>query len=169
MPAADPSPRQALLAELQQSVRRYHRDIDEFDQVLAEQLHLNRTDLRCVDLLFDEPLSLGRLAARAGVTPAAATTIVDRLTRAGFVRRLPDPDDRRRIAVEVTPQLLRRVAELLGPYVEDAARDTAGYTNAELEVLCLWLGESHDRRAAHIERMSSDLGSAHERPKKQRE
>ncbi len=147
-------PREVLLAELQRSVRRYQRDIDHFDQALAEQLGLNRTDLRCVDLLFDEPMSAGRLAAHAGVTPAAATTIIDRLTRAGYAVRRPHPEDRRQVSVELTPELLRRVAELLGPYVEEAVRETDRYTDEELRVVCRWLEESHQRRAIHIQRLT---------------
>jgi DNA-binding MarR family transcriptional regulator len=147
-------PRAELLATLQLAVRRYQRDIDLFDQRLADGLGLNRTDLRCADLLFDGPLSLGGLAAQAGVSPAAATTIVDRLARAGYVRRRPDPDDRRRIQVEVTPRLLKRVAELLGPYVEDAIAETAAYSDDELRVICTWLDASHDRRQRHVDRFA---------------
>jgi DNA-binding MarR family transcriptional regulator len=146
--------REQLLARLQLAVRRYQRDIDLFDQRLADRLGLNRTDLRCVDLLFDGPLSPGGLAAQAGVTAAAATTIVDRLARAGYVRRVRDPDDRRRIRVEVTPRLLRRVAELLGPYVEDAIAETADYSDDELRVICRWLDASHDRRLRHVDRLA---------------
>ncbi|MGI8428647.1 MAG: MarR family winged helix-turn-helix transcriptional regulator [Solirubrobacteraceae bacterium] len=151
----EPEGRDELLAELQRSVRRYQRDIDRFDQALAEQLGLNRTDLRCVDLLFDEPMSAGRLAAHAGVTPAAVTTIIDRLTRSGYARRRPHPEDRRRVDVELTPKLLRRVADLLGPYVEEAIHETDGYTDEELSVVCRWLAESHRRRTVHTERLAT--------------
>lgn len=147
------TPRRDLLAQLQGMVRRYQRDIDHFDQALAEQLGLNRTDLRCVDLLFDEPISVGELAFQAGVTPAAATTIVDRLAGAGYVRRRPHPSDRRRIQVEVTPKIRRRVSDLLGPFVQDAVQEIDGYTDDELRVICRWLDESHSRRAAHVQRL----------------
>lgn len=146
--------REELLTGLQQAVRRYQRDIDQFDQRLADRLGLNRTDLRCVDLLFDGPLPLGTLAAQAGVSAAAVTTVVDRLAHAGYARRRPDPVDRRRIQVELTPKLLRRVGDLLGPYVQDAVAETDDYSDDELRVICKWLDASHARRRLHVERLT---------------
>lgn len=146
--------REELLAKLQAAVRRYQRDIDQFDQRLADRLGINRTDLRCVDLLFAGPLTVGALATQAGVTAAAATTIVDRLAQAGYVRRHPDPGDRRRIQVELTPRLLRRVNDLLGPHVDDAIAETHDYSDDELRVICRWLDASHARRQLHAERLA---------------
>lgn len=99
-------------------------------------------------------MSAGRLAAHAGVTPAAATTIIDRLTRAGYARRRPHPEDRRRVHVELTPKLLRRVGDLLGPYAGEAMQETDRYTDEELRVICRWLEESHQRRVTHTERLA---------------
>ncbi len=47
----------------------------------------------------------GRLAERAGLSRGGAiTTVVDRLQKAGFVRRRPDAGDRRRVIVETVPE-----------------------------------------------------------------
>ncbi|HLV90753.1 MAG: MarR family transcriptional regulator [Acidimicrobiales bacterium] len=50
----------------------------------------------------DTPVRMGELAERLGIVPRSATTLVDELADAGWVRRLPDPDDRRATLVEVT-------------------------------------------------------------------
>ncbi|OUN01030.1 MAG: hypothetical protein BAA02_14380 [Paenibacillaceae bacterium ZCTH02-B3] len=46
---------------------------------------------------------LTQLADRFGVKPSAITVMVDRLEKAGYVRRFPDPDDRRSMLAGITP------------------------------------------------------------------
>ena len=46
--------------------------------------------------------SPGQLAKHAGLSGPAMTNRLDGLEQAGFVRRLPDPDDRRGVQVELT-------------------------------------------------------------------
>jgi DNA-binding MarR family transcriptional regulator len=46
--------------------------------------------------------SPGEIAQRWDVTPATLTGIVDRLEKAGLVRRAPDPADGRRLRLELT-------------------------------------------------------------------
>ncbi len=46
--------------------------------------------------------SAGQLAERADLSSGAMTNRLDRLERAGLVRRLPDPNDRRSVQVELT-------------------------------------------------------------------
>ena len=47
-------------------------------------------------------LSAGQLAEGMGLSSGAMTNRLDRLEKAGLVRRLPDPDDRRGVLVEPT-------------------------------------------------------------------
>ena len=37
------------------------------------------------------------------ITTGTMTSVLDTLERNGYVKRLPDPDDRRRVLVEITP------------------------------------------------------------------
>lgn len=55
--------------------------------------------------LAGEPyrLSPGRLSERAKLSSGAMTNRLDRLEESGLVRRLPDPDDRRALQIELTP------------------------------------------------------------------
>ena len=48
--------------------------------------------------------SPGHLAKRAGLTTGAMTNRLDGLEQEGLVRRLPDPDDRRGVIVELTKE-----------------------------------------------------------------
>ncbi|GAA1115784.1 MarR family transcriptional regulator [Kribbella jejuensis] len=51
-----------------------------------------------------QPIRLSDLAARLGIVPRSATSVVDDLEAAGLVARQPDPDDRRAILVDLTPE-----------------------------------------------------------------
>ena len=61
--------------------------------------------LRQLGALFgirDGVASPGELALRMRVTPAVVTGLIDRLVRQGYVRRATDPEDRRRLHLELT-------------------------------------------------------------------
>ncbi|NUR97465.1 MAG: MarR family transcriptional regulator [Kribbellaceae bacterium] len=61
-----------------------------------------------------QPIRLSDLAARLGIVPRSATSVVDDLESAGLVARQPDPNDRRATLVDLTPdgrQLLTTLRE----------------------------------------------------------
>lgn len=90
-----------------------------YDELVAARLGINRTDLRCLDLLHETGnMSAGQLAVGSGLTTGATTRMLDRLERIGYIRRLPDRDDRRRVARKRAVRLLRgrrRQLEALPP------------------------------------------------------
>ena len=71
---------------------------------------LNPTDHKCLGLLVDagRPVTPGELAALTGLTTGAVTGVVDRLEAAGFVRRTRDPEDRRKVGIEVVFDKVKR-------------------------------------------------------------
>ncbi|MFC7531645.1 MarR family winged helix-turn-helix transcriptional regulator [Actinoplanes sp. GCM10030250] len=69
------------------------------------------------------PVDLGRLL---GLTSGAATGLVDRLQRAGWVRREPHPDDRRRQIVIATAQARQTMLRELRPLAEEIGRTADG-------------------------------------------
>ena len=87
-----------------------------YQEALAEHLGLNATDLRCFQLVIDEPgLTPGRLAEGSGLTTGAVTGVLDRLEKAGFVERRPDPSDRRSVTVFPSPARVREVRDAVEP------------------------------------------------------
>ncbi|WP_392435861.1 MarR family transcriptional regulator [Chlorogloeopsis fritschii PCC 9212] len=63
-----------------------------FHTAIAERLGLNTTDHKCADILAQTgAITAGELAERTGLTTGAITGVVDRLEKAGFVRRERDP------------------------------------------------------------------------------
>jgi len=87
-------------------------------EAVADRLGINPTDLRCLGLATSEPgLTPTRLAELAGLTTGAITGVLDRLERAGFVRREADPDDRRRLRVKLVPDRLGELTAYYRPLI----------------------------------------------------
>src|SRR5579862_8285253 len=100
-----PTDRAPLYAELSNEVRASQRATDVVDELVCQLIGINRTDARCMDILDQHgSMSAGDLAEASRLTTGAITAVIDRLERAGLAQRVPDPSDRRRVLVEVTPK-----------------------------------------------------------------
>jgi DNA-binding MarR family transcriptional regulator len=116
--------------------RRSQQATDLFDEAVCETLGVNRTDLGVLDVLERiGPLPAGKLAEECGLSPGAMTAAIDRLERAGHVRRVRDAGDRRRVMVEITPESRERAWAIYGPLQRAYDRALSGFTLAELDVI----------------------------------
>jgi DNA-binding MarR family transcriptional regulator len=73
----------------------------------------------------NEPATLNQVAAAVGRGAPAVSRSVDSLVRAGLIERAADPDNRRRLAMRLTPagkDLLDRPFETRGSLVEKLER-----------------------------------------------
>src|SRR6187399_25304 len=72
---------------------------------IAEKMGLSGTDHKALDLASRAggPLTAGRIAQLTGLSTGAVTGVIDRLERAGLVRRVRDTEDRRKVLVEIIP------------------------------------------------------------------
>lgn len=148
-----------LVAQLLGAVRAARAAVDQLDEAACRALGINRTDGRCLDVLDQEgSVPAGRLAERTGLSAAAVTTAIDRLEQKRYVRRRRDPNDRRRVLVELTPLAAERSARIWGPLAATTG-DLDRYTADQLELLI----EFHRRnqrvdeiRAAQIRELRFD-------------
>lgn len=109
----EPEERKRSIEELATALRSLVSASDAFDEALGKVLGLNPTDVRCVDLLDKHgKMTAGALADLAGLSTGAVTFLLDRLERAGFVSRVRDLEDRRRVLVELVPMARSQIAEL---------------------------------------------------------
>src|SRR5690606_6880522 len=99
----EPEDRDALVARLLRAAPALVAAGLDFHAAVAESVGLSLTDLRYLHLVTEGPVTAGDLARRTGLTTGAVTRVIDRLQRAGFVRRAADPSDRRRVIVEPVP------------------------------------------------------------------
>jgi len=77
----------------------------------------------------------GRLAGRTDLSSGAMTNRLDRLEKAGHIRRLPDPDDRRGVLVELTPQGRKVYNDAVGVQAHKEGLVAAALGGAEKEQL----------------------------------
>jgi DNA-binding MarR family transcriptional regulator len=111
-----------------------------YDDAVAEGLGLNATDLRCLELVIAEAgMTPGRLAELADLTTGAVTGVVDRLEKAGYVLRRPDPADRRSVTIAPVEARARDVRDAIAPLRSEIDRAlrrvSAGERGAVLEFL----------------------------------
>jgi DNA-binding MarR family transcriptional regulator len=117
---------------------------DLLDSAVAEHLHMHRTDLRCLDYLARfGPVPAGRLAEAVGLSTGALTIAVDRLERAGYVRRRADSTDRRRVLVDLANDA-NRVVALFGDLARATDRMLNVYTETELQLLGAFLNAASE-------------------------
>ena len=140
--------------ELIDEVRRSQSATDRFDQAVADALGVNRTDMRCIDVLQRVgPLTAGRLAEETGLTTGAMTTALDRLERAGFARRTRDAGDRRRVLVELTPKVLHDASAFYTDHQAKAESLYTRYTVPELELLLEFVRGGREFNELHAARL----------------
>ena len=113
----------ALAEEVGVELGELRRAGDQLDEAVALQYGLNRTDLRCLGILYRRGrVTAGELAGESGLTPGAITTVLDRLERGGYANRVADPSDRRRVLV-VSTGVTREIGARIQGEVELALQE----------------------------------------------
>ncbi len=112
-----------------------------FHTAVASRLGLGPTEEKTLDLLERHgPLSPGDLGRSTGLAAASITGVLDRLERRGYVHRVRDSRDGRRVLVEIDREHAARVAQLFDDLSERMAVVYAAFTDAELAVVTRFLG-----------------------------
>ena len=143
-------PEQALPAQVADGLRALSTEIDRLDQAAADRYGLNRTDLRALDIIGRAgPLAPTDLARLLGFTTGGATTVLDRLERAGYVRRRADTSDRRRLVVETTAATAARDQEVFGDLIHQTGALLATDTDDQLAVIDDFLTRARQLTAAY--------------------
>ncbi len=93
------------------------------------------------------PRTPAELAEAAGVTRATMTGLIDTLERDGFVKRMPDPDDRRMMSVRLTPRGERFLAEFLPGHFRMIAEMMSTLRESERKTLVRLLHKIQQRAA----------------------
>lgn len=126
-------------------------------QELARRLGLNVTDLTCFGFVLeagDDLLTAGDLAARAHVTTGAVTGILNRLERAGYVTRRPDPTDRRRVRVAAVPDAVTRVEAVYAGHYERLTALFSDYSAEELAIITDWFTRATALAHEYLEKLN---------------
>ncbi len=147
------------MRRLGEEIRASQRATDAVDELVIQLLGVNRTDSRCIDILEQHGrMSAGQLASLSGLSTGAVTAVVDRLERAGYARRVPDANDRRRVQVELTERAQELIWELMGRPMREAATPVMErYSDGELKLLTEFQRQAREFQERHAEWLKQRL------------
>src|SRR5881409_2574345 len=118
----------------------------------ANQNGMHPTDVRALIALMDasragEEMTAGRLGAELGLNSAGTTSLLDRLERAGHVRRVRGREDRRKVVVEVDERAVELGQAFFGPLIGRAVELLQGYDEGERAAIRGFLAGVRDAAA----------------------
>ncbi|MEV0184336.1 MarR family transcriptional regulator [Streptomyces sp. NPDC050625] len=125
----------AMRPDASEIYRRYLSAVMLHGHASARACGLGATDLYALNILqLTGPMTPGELGTRTGLTTGPTTRLIDRLEQAGYVRRTPSPDDRRKVIVEPVgkPADLDRV---MAPARQKIGEILGGYSPEQLDAL----------------------------------
>src|SRR3954469_12376578 len=113
-----------------------------FHEAVGRLLGLSAVERKCLDMLRRlGPVPAGVISEHTGLTTGAVTGLMDRLEKAGYVRRTRDEHDRRKVVVQLLPneQMDALLAAALGPFADDMTRVMTKYSDAERRAIADWV------------------------------
>ena len=123
--------------QLRRDLRSVLRKVLRLDATVARRLGIHGTDLASLELLetADEPVTPTMLSDYLGISTGSATAAIDRLERAGFVRRVPNSHDRRGIIIEPVEGQQERLLSAYHQLRSRYAELIEGISDDELDVI----------------------------------
>ena len=155
-------PMRRTLDELGHLVQQYQATVDDNDRETARILGVNRTDMRCLELLLgSDGLSPRELGERLGLTTGSITAMLDRLERLELLYRSPHTEDRRKTVVRLTDSGSSRCLDLVVPLIADGNRTLAAqFSTEELTLAMRFLRTLVEVQSRHVDRL---VAQAHTR------
>jgi DNA-binding MarR family transcriptional regulator len=128
--------RALLVREVQDGLRDLIVRLQGVNNAVASHVELRPGDIELLDLVARHgPMSPSEVTAGTGIHPATLTGVIDRLESGGWMTRVPDPDDRRRIRLQALRDRGPELVKLYGPMNRSMAEICADLTPSELEVV----------------------------------
>jgi DNA-binding MarR family transcriptional regulator len=108
---------------------------------VAEAVSLSPRDMQAVHILqLRGSMSPGQLGHALGLASASTTALIDRLESAGYARREPDPDDRRKLLVVLEEaKLAKDLAPRYAAQAQHLEQVSAQFDKGELATVTQFL------------------------------
>lgn len=139
MPSQKSAAREQTASSLIASIHKETRAATLFVHTISEITGIHPTDIKCLDFLSEvRSATAGDLAKITGLTTGAITAVIDRLEKAGFVKRETDKNDRRKIIIKLiagNPNNLELVHDL---FANQIPKLLSTYKTNELELITEW-------------------------------
>jgi len=151
-----PKARAALMQELEHAVRRSSALGVIFGQTVASRVGISSSDLECLDFLnLEGRVTAGRLAELTGLTTGAITGVVDRLEKAGLVRRERDDNDRRKVFIAAVPENVAKVGKFYEHMQRAMLKEWDSFSDAELRLLLRFMTQGYKTMLAATEELKA--------------
>jgi len=152
--------RQDKIAELAREMRLMSSFDALHSHAVAERVGMHPTDIETMDLLNTlGPMTAGERGRRTGLPTGATTRLIDRMERAGYVRRQPDETDRRRVIVEPIDENLGPIGALFQPLIDGLTKLWRSLDPEDLETVTRFIRETNEVTAEVNARLrSGDAG-----------
>ena len=149
MPHPSNAKRSALQADLVHAVRLFIAGSSMFSHRVADRLGLHPTDLQFLNVLeLLGPLTPKLLGQYSGLSSGGVTVVLNRLEKAGYVRRRSNPNDGRSVVVAVVPARQRRVKAHYDQIEQQFIDLLTTSPSAELETVLRFFGRMNAARTA---------------------
>jgi MarR family transcriptional regulator, organic hydroperoxide resistance regulator len=127
---------QELMQSLNGEVRRFIAAAILFNLKVADEVGLNGTDMQCLNLLqLQGSATPGEFARWAYLSTGGVTVVLDRLEKAGYIRREPNPRDRRSSIVRPVLAKFRKLQPHYRSKGEALAQALSAYSEDELKLI----------------------------------
>ncbi len=134
-PAGPPEPA-TLEDRIVLEMRKFISAANFFNAQAAEKVGLGPTDLQMIHMLhLHGPSTPSRLGAATGLSSGGVTVALDRLEKAGYIRRQPNPDDRRSLLVALIPSAVVKLRGLFEGVQARGRRVLETLSERDLEVV----------------------------------
>lgn len=118
------------------------------NRAVAQRVGLNTTDVETLGVIaVVGTVTPTRLASLMAMGTGSMTLVIDRLERAGYVRRVRDTKDRRSITIDVVSERVRELGAYYAPMRAQASEIAQRYSDEELAVVVDYLTRSNDMLA----------------------
>jgi DNA-binding MarR family transcriptional regulator len=115
-----------------------------FNAQAAEKAGLGLTDMQMVHMLqLYGPSTPSSLATWTGLSSGGITVALDRLEKGGYLRREPNPADRRSLLITLIPARLRKIAALYEGVENETRRQLATLPQSDLEAVVRFFESLH--------------------------
>jgi DNA-binding MarR family transcriptional regulator len=156
------------MQELENALRRSSAQGVIFGQTVANVAGISGSDLECLDFLnLEGRVTAGRLAEVTGLTTGAITGVVDRLEKAGLVRRERDEADRRKVFISIVPENVAKIGKYYQHMQRAMQQAFDGYTDAELHLLLRFANQGYTTMLAATGQLKAMVDAAGNQPKDQ--
>jgi DNA-binding MarR family transcriptional regulator len=125
-------------------------------KAISRRLSMNASDLNALSFVVDKGSpTTGDVGRQLDLSSGAVTGVIDRLMKRGFVERVSDPRDRRKVAVRAVAAMIAPISELFKPIESGMAELLARYSEQQIVTIAQFLEQAAElvlARAESLER-----------------